>query len=346
MLECRGRRLLLVGTPWSPPAWMKTSRKMDRSGTPCLRMRAHGPWAEYISRWIAVFKAKGVPIWAITVQNEPENNATWEACVMTPEEEARFLGHHLGPVVRSAHPEVLIFVFDHNKDRVYPWTKAIYAHQEAAKFADGIAFHWYSGDGFDAIRRVHLEYPKALLLASEATYERWRWQKGTRLDTGDWSFGEGYAHDIIGNLEAGAAGWTDWNLLLDEHGGPNHVGNVCDAAMVASSSGEELRVHPQYYFIGHFSKYLLPGSVRAATTVQGSVTYMGANRPYGTCTSEDGLQATTFVRPDGHVATVVLNCGDSEIKFRLRDHEGGRALASRIPAHAVQTYLFERGERA
>jgi glucosylceramidase len=151
--------------------------------------------------------------------------------------------------------------------------------------------------------------------------------------------GEGYAHDIIGDLNAGSIGWIDWNLLLDENGGPNHVDNVCDAAMMANLSKGDVYHHPQYYYIGHFSKFIHPDSVRLVTTVGPTPRYNGTGRPYGTCTGEDGLEATSFRRPDGRVSTVVLNCGEGAIDFKLL--HGDRAASTSIPPHSIQTYVFE-----
>lgn len=336
----QGRDLKLLATPWSPPTWMKTNGQMDGSGTPGLKQMYQGTWAAYFAKWITAYKSYGIPIWAVTPQNEPENNAPWEACLYTAEQEMVFLSEHLGPTLERAHPEVKIFVFDHNKDHVQEWAQALYTHPSAGRFADGVAFHWYSGDSFENVRSVHSSFPQALLLPSEATYERWRWHAGTTLQTGDWSFGEGYAHDVLGDLNAGAAGWIDWNLLLDQSGGPNHVNNVCDAAIIAE--GGEIYVHPQYYFLGHFSKYVLPQSRRLVVEVANSVSYAGVPRPYGTCSGEDGLQAAAFLRPDGLIAAVVLNCGDTLLSFKLA--AGRRALRAAIPPHAIQTYLFEREE--
>jgi len=343
LLAKHGKALRLLASPWSPPAWMKTNGQMVHSGSPGLRAECRASWAKYISKWISAYKAHGLPIWALTAQNEPMASQEWESCVYSAQQGAEFIGHFLGPTIREDHPEVAMFAYDHNKEDSYDWAHSTYSHEAASTFVQGLAVHWYDGDGFETVRRVHRDFPHAVILPTEATYERHRWAPGSSLATGDWKFGEGYAHDIIGDLNAGASGWTDWNLILDERGGPNHVDNVCDAAMVASLSGEELHVHPQYYFIGHFSKYLLPGSVRVETSVCGTASYRGSRRPYGTCSDEDGLQATSFLRPDGRVATVVLNCGGAEVRFKLRDLRGGRALAARIPAHAVQTYMFERG---
>jgi len=341
VITSQGRSLRLLATPWSPPAWMKENKLMDHSSSPCLRKEAevHAAWAKYFVKWITAYKGQGVPIWAVTVQNEPENNASWEACLLTPGEEADFLGTYLGPAMSSEHPNVSIFVYDHNKDHVAQWAKVISEDKTAAQYATGVAYHWYSGDGFEAVASIHATMPQLQLLASEATYERYRWKAGATLETGEWSMGEGYAHDIIGDLNAGSVGWIDWNLLLDENGGPNHVDNVCDAAMMANVSKGDVYHHPQYYYIGHFSKFIHPDSVRLVTTVGPTPKYNGTGRPYGTCTGEDGLEATSFRRPDGRVSTVVLNCGEDAIDFKLL--HGERAASTSIPPHSIQTYVFE-----
>lgn len=339
-LNAGGRVLRLLASPWSPPAWMKTSSKMNGSEQPGLRDDCHRAWARYFSKWISAYKKHSIPIWAVTVQNEPEHNAPWEACQYTPATEAEFLGRCLGPELRSSHPEVRVFTFDHNKDHVYEWAKAAYSHSAAASFVSGIAFHWYSGDHFENVRRVHHEFPDAVLLSTEACYERRRWKGKLPLGTGDWSFGEGYAHDIIGNLNAGSSGWIDWNLILDESGGPNHVGNVCDAPMRANLTKNELYVHPQFFFLGHFSKYILPGSKHLQTSVTQAPKYEGATRAYGTCSAEDGLEVTSFLRPDGMIASVVLNSADVSVSFKLQAGRN-RALRACIPARAVQTYIFQ-----
>jgi len=335
-----GRELKLFASPWSPPAWMKTNGQMNDPDGGKLRGDSQEAWANYFAKWVTAYKAHEVPIWAITPQNEPENAARWEGCVYTAQEEADWVGAHLGPILKSAHPEVLILPFDHNKDHVYDWANTFYSHPTASKYTDGIAFHWYSGDQFENVAQIHKEHPNAMLLPTEATWEKYRWSPGTTVEDGDWKMGEGYAHDILGDLNVGSVGWTDWNLLLDTTGGPNHVGNNCDAPMLADNTKEELYLHPQYYYIGHFSKYLLPGSKHITATVTGSTTYQGANRNYGTCTAEDGLQATAFLRPDDQIAVVVLNCGDLPIDFKLK--VGLRVAPATVPAHGIQTYLFPK----
>lgn len=125
--------------------------------------------------------------------------------------------------------------------------------------------------------------------------------------------------------------------------GPNHLGNDCDAAIMANVSAGLLHLHPQYFYVGHFSKYAPPGSrlLNASVRMARRPPRPPDVRPYGSCGAGDGLEAASFLRPDGKVATVVLNCGPEAVQYKLKS--GGLALSMEIPAHAIQTVLYERG---
>lgn len=334
-----GHGLRMLAAPWSPPAWMKTNGQMNGSGNPCLKPKARAAWAKYLSEWISSYKAAGIQTWGLSVQNEPTNNAGWEACQLNPQEEADFIANHLGPTLKADHPEVALFVFDDSKHALPEYVDAAMGRPEVSKFVHGAAFHWYSGDLFDKVAWVHQQHPDVVLLASEATYERRMWQAGKTEAYPDWRFGEGYAHDIIGDLNAGASGWIDWNLLLNTQGGPNHVGNVCDAAIVVDEKTHKVHVHPQYYFIGHFSKFISPGSRHINTKIISKAKYKPSQPPgpYGICTGEGGLEVTSALRPDKQVVVVVLNCALQDIEFKLKID--GLAVKVVAPTRSITTYL-------
>ncbi len=205
-----------------------------------------------------------------------------------------------------------------------------------------------------------LRYPNKFFLATEATYEFNTQSAGHVAYSGNWSRGEGYAADILGNLNAGASGWIDWNLWLDENGGPNHVGNDCDAAVLVNTTSHELFVHPQYWYIGHISKFVPPGAVRVDATVQSvgqrdmSPTSTATTAPddcqgwprYGFCRG-DALQVGAFVRSAAadngdELVVVVLNCGDVPRPFYLDITDWGIYIANTAIAHAIQTYVVPR----
>lgn len=138
----------LVASPWSPPSWMKVpvngNQSMTGSATPNGLIDADKikmAWARYISRFVSSYKYKGIDIWAVTPQNEPEFAAPWEACSYNASYERRFIQEYLGPILRTEHPDVLILAFDHNKDHLHEWTKEMMADESIRKYVDGMAFH-------------------------------------------------------------------------------------------------------------------------------------------------------------------------------------------------------------
>ncbi|CAK0847826.1 unnamed protein product [Prorocentrum cordatum] len=231
----------LLGVPWSPPGWMKTNGRMEGSKEPCLDGKMARVWARYISLWISAYIEKGVPVWAITPQNDPTADKEWEACRYSPEEEAEFIAKHLGPELSESHPNVKILAFDGDAELMMNWTNATLKHSASAKYVSGIAFHWFSGDSFGLIGDVHRQLPDAILLSSLAGYAMPQHWEGFQpqdafFASGDWQHGQGYAHDIIGDLNAGAHGWIDGSLILNSTGGPNRAGNLMDAPIMISGA--------------------------------------------------------------------------------------------------------------
>ena len=161
----------LYASPWSPPAWMKQATWQDPVGAvhagnmtysaqpTCLRggvgpkSRHAQAWALYFSKFATAYENLGLPLWAVTVQNEPEFPAPWEACAYTPETQHDFVANHLGPQLRKDHPNLKLLVFDHNKDHINVWAETLLnASSQAAPFVDGIAYHWYAGGMYDIIK--------------------------------------------------------------------------------------------------------------------------------------------------------------------------------------------------
>ena len=202
-----------------------------------LKRNSYDIWARMIVETIAAYLAEGVPIGRITVQNETQARQTWESCLYTAEQEADFLTNHLKPaLVRAGLGDVKVFVWDHNKEGMLDRARSIMRDSKCAKAVDGIAFHWYSGDHFDALRATRdLVGPDRELIFTEGC---------DFYSAGDpyWELphAEHYAREIIGDLEAGANGIIDWNILLDSSGGPNHVGNFCDAPIMYDLEAKKL----------------------------------------------------------------------------------------------------------
>ena len=209
--------LPLFASPWSAPAFMKTTGNMLRGGA--LLPEYRQAWANYFVRFIQAYENEGVPIWGITVQNEPMATQTWESMLYTAEEERDFLKDYLGPTMHAAgYADKKIIVWDHNRDMMLYRAQVILGDPEAAKYAWGLGFHWYeTWAGFDPMFRnvaaVTEAFPDKPVLLTEAAVEKFdpaRYQH--------WPNAERYGTSMIHDLNNGAVGWTDWNMLLDEKG--------------------------------------------------------------------------------------------------------------------------------
>lgn len=321
-IAAAGGKLTTFASPWSAPAFMKDSNNMLKGGK--LLAEYAQAWASYYTRFIAAYEKSGIPIWGISLQNEPMAVQTWESMLFSAEEERDFLKNHLGPTMASAgYGDRKIIVWDHNRDMMVHRAHVIFDDPEAAKYAWGMGFHWYeTWAGFapmvENVAAVAQAYPDKHLLLTEAAVEKF---DPAKLQY--WPNGERYGTAIINDLNHGAVGWTDWNILLDQNGGPNHVGNYCFAPVHADTRTGEVIYTPSYWYIGHFSKFIRPGARRVSAA-----------------SSRSNLATTAFLNTDGSLAMVVMNASDVAIRYNL--YVGKASSALEIPAHAIQTMVLAR----
>lgn len=328
-----GRPIRLMASPWSPPAWMKTNGRMINGGS--LKPEFAGTWARYLVRFLQAYEKAGLRPWAITTQNETEAVTPWENCVYTGEQERDFVRDHLGPALHAAgFADVRLYVYDHNRDRLIPHCRPILDDQDAARFVTGAAYHWYVSDSFDNLRLFHDAWPDKELFFTEGCAELTKPVQEEGMHgfgvsgevstasplTLDWSIGERYARSIIQDFNRWNVGFIDWNLLLDEQGGPNHVKNFCSAPVMADLRDDTLHYQSSYYYIGHFSRFIKPGAARILTN-----------------TDSDDVIATAFVNPDGSTVSVALNQTPQPCVARFSID--GETHAVDIPAHSIVTYV-------
>jgi glucosylceramidase len=309
-------KIEFLASPWSPPAFMKTNNEMNHGGK--LREEYRKLWAEYICKYIKDCREDGIPINMITVQNEPEAIQEWDSCCYSATEEMEFVRDYLGPVMKEQGlGEVKIYIWDHNKEIMYERARDILQDEKAAEYIAGVGFHWYTGDHFEAVSLVREQYPDKELLFTEGCVEYSRF-----MDSNDVYKAEMYAHDILGNLNAGMNGYLDWNLVLDEKGGPNHVNNFCAAPIMCDCSNGTYEKRLSYYYIGHFSKYIHVGAKRIAVTKY-----------------TEKIEVTAFQNPDGEKVVVLLNKQDCDIPIVLR--ESGKGTELIVKAHSIVTLCIE-----
>jgi len=311
-----GEEFTLFASPWSPPAWMKTNNHMLQGGK--LKPEYYQAWADYFVKFIQAYEAEGVPVWGMTVQNEPMATQTWESCIYTAEDERDFVKNNLGPTLaNNGLADKKVIIWDHNRGIMNQRAQVVYDDPEASKYVWGTGFHWYTGDHFQNVR-LHAEaFPDKKLVFTEGCVYPFSWE---HID--EWHWGERYGESILHDLNNGTVGWTDWNILLDETGGPNHVSNFCYAPVIGDTRSGELHYMNSYYYMGHFSKFIRPGAKRI------------------TCASNnDDLLATAFLNPDGKIAAVIMNMTDSKMDYKLWIE--GKACTALIPAHAIITLIID-----
>ncbi|HLO81949.1 MAG TPA: glycoside hydrolase family 30 protein [Chitinophagaceae bacterium] len=319
-MQAAGGKLTMFASPWSPPAWMKSNNSMLQGGK--LLPEYYNSWAMYYTKFIKAYEKEGVPIWGITIQNEPMATQKWESCVYSAEEERDFLKKHLGPVMaKEGLSNKKIIVWDHNRDLIYQRAQTYFDDPVANKYIWGIGFHWYEDWSgglpmYDNIRRVYEAYPDKNIIFTEGCAESF---DATRYNA--WVLGEEYGRSMINDFNNGMVGFTDWNILLDETGGPNHVKNFCFAPVHADTRTGKLIYTNAYYYIGHFSKFLQPGSRRISAAA-----------------SRSQLLTTAFVNKDGKVVVIVMNQGDKDTEYYLwMKGQGAKTMAL---AHSINTLVF------
>lgn len=319
-IAAAGGKLTLYASPWSPPAFMKDNNSMLKGGK--LKPEFFQSWANYYPKFIKAYEKEGIPIWGISIQNEPMATQTWESCIFTGEEERDFLKNYLGPTMhKEGFADKKIIAWDHNRDMLYQRASTMLNDPEAAKYVWGIGFHWYENwsggeNMFNNVKLVHESYPETNLIFTEGCKEKFDINR-----IGDWKLGEMYGTNMINDFNNGIVAWTDWNILLDETGGPNHVMNLCFAPVHANTKTGEVMYTNEYYYIGHFSKFVRPGAKRIACSP-----------------SRSALDASAFINTDGKVAVIVMNKGDEKVNYNLWIE--GKAVQVESLPHSMQTLLF------
>ena len=313
-------KLTIYASPWSPPAFMKSNTSMLKGGY--LLPEFYSSWAHYFTKFIKAYEKEGIPIWGVTIQNEPMATQSWESCIFTADAERDFLKNYLGPIMQKESLEdKKIVVWDHNRDLIFQRANVIFSDPEASKYAWGIGFHWYEtwtgGEPmFDNVKKVSESFPSKNILFTEGCVEKFDAKKYQL-----WKNGERYGNSMINDFNNGTVGWTDWNVLLDQNGGPNHVSNFCFAPIHFDTNTKVLIYTPSYYYIGHFSKFIRPNAKRVATAV-----------------SRSNLQSTSFLNTNGKIATVVMNQTNEKITYTI--YVENQKAAIEIPAHAIQTLVY------
>lgn len=340
----------IISSPWTAPPWMKDNN--DWKGGKLLP-EYYDTWALFFSKYLTAYEKEGIDIWGITVENEPlGNDSNWDSMHFTPEEMNDFVKGHLGPQLeKDGFSEIHILGYDQNRhEELIEWVDAMYDDEEAAKYYDGTAVHWYASTYkifSKELQYAHRKAPGKYLIQTEATVDAeipawkdddWYWSKEATDWGWDWAPEDRkhlhpkyvpvyrYARDIIGTLNNWVDGWIDWNMVLDRQGGPNWAENWCTAPVIVDPEVDEVYYTPLYYTMAHFSKYIRPGAKRIQHNLSDQ-------------TNTVGLMLTAAENPDGSIAVVALNQGNTAKVVQLGLN--GASSVIEIPGQAIQTILIK-----
>ena len=341
-------------SPWSPPKQWKTPParpKNDASvygagfdlsaftpeidyNTPSrchggsLKKEYYRSWALYLAKYVQAYLDEGIPVTMMTLQNETIAATNWDSCVWSAKEQRAFLKDHLYPVFKEAGltDTVGLYIWDHNKERVVEFAREM-IDDETAGMIEGIAFHWYSGDHFESLDMARTLFPNKKLMGSEccalhppgktSPFAALSGVNGPSIAEVEYEDAAAYGHDIIGDLNNGMNRWIDWNLCVDKNGGPRHVSSGFGAPVCANEDGTYRKLLT-YHYIGHFSRFLLPGAKR-----------IGHSR------CDDKAELTAAKNPDGSLAVVLLNRGQADVSCAIR--MDGHIIRITLPSKTIST---------
>ena len=307
-------QLRIIASPWSAPAWMKTSANLI-SGT--LFEQDEAAYANYLVRFVDTFRKYGIPIFALTVQNEPNfEPLTYPGMLLPADARARVIGQYLGPALARRKPRTQILGWDHNWDTP-DQPLSVLADPDAERYIDGIAWHCYRGHPA-AQTQVRRAYPKKDVYLTECSGGDWPSSKNGELLL--------FARSILmEGVKNWARGVVYWNVALDEQYGPHFGGcATCKGIVTIDSSTGSVSRNDEYYAFAHFSRFVLSGAARVKSS----------------SASDSGIDNVAFQNPDGgSVVLVVVN--SNEQSHRLSVKQAATRFQYNLPGHSVATFVWQ-----
>ncbi|KAG3130002.1 hypothetical protein PI124_g21014, partial [Phytophthora idaei] len=302
--------------------------------------------ALYYSKFVSAYEDEGIPIWAVTTQNEPTEQFSfkyWQSLRFNVTTERDFIKRDLGPRMKADHPDLKIIMMDDQKDLLLDWDATL-LDADSAQYVSGAGVHWYknldflvdTAGNFDDLETFHEKYPDLFILATEAC-------EGYLLDgivtgagptlqnpTFAWQRAQIYARDIIGDLAHYASGWTDWNLVLNTTGGPTWIDNLIDSPiLIDEQGGAEFYKQPMFYAMGHFSKFLPADSVRVSLITSSSASSTLAK-----------VDSVAFLTPDDQVVLILSNRDSSAHDITLSLSRQQLSTHVTLEAFSIKTIVI------
>ncbi|KAF2350112.1 Glycosyl hydrolase family 30 TIM-barrel domain [Trinorchestia longiramus] len=321
--------LNIFGSPWAPPGWMKENGVANGQGG--LLPEMWGPYSNYLVKFISSYRDEGVPIWGITTQNEPMTGFMdwpWNTCAWTAEDQRDWIKTNLGPtMVDAGYDDVKIMVLDHNREYLPDYPATILADPDTYNYVDGTAVHWYSDttDYPDKLDSIHDMYPDKFILYTESC-EGFTPDGDGNIVLGSWGSAQNYVVNILDDVNHYSTGWVDWNMALDQKGGPTWVSNFVNSPTIVNAAEDTFYKQPMFYAMGHFSRFVLPGDVAVNSFIDGG---------------DGSIRAAAFLHGDNNIVVVLLSMADNAQTVTIQPHTGTDLYANvLVPAKSLHTVLF------
>lgn len=264
------KKLKYMASSWSPPAIWKDTGKKSYGGK--LKEDAYLLYAEYLATYVKTVKDLGFDLSMMTIQNEPEAVQIWESCLFTPEEEAKLAILLKQKLKEKGIEEIELFLWDHNRDCIVERIQKTLLNSSITDITSGFAYHWYDPGCHLNLTKLHNFYPDKKIMFTEGCVELLLLdQDNPEKAIGSFKNGLRYATNYLRDSENYSSGFIDWNILLNEKGGPNHVGNFCEAPILFNRDTKQLVYNPSFYTISHFSRFIRLGAVRVESTSKDSL---------------------------------------------------------------------------
>lgn len=306
-------QLKVMASPWSAPAWMKTSGSLIK-GT--LRKDAYDAFARYLLAYVDAYRAEGIPIFALTLQNEPSfEPEDYPGMRLQASQRAQLIAAHLGPMLERRGHSPLILEWDHNWDKPEEPMRVL-SDPAAARHVAGVAWHCYGGD-VAAQTQVHDAFPDKDVYMTECSGGDWEPVRSGGLTLQARQL-------IIGATRHWARGVVLWNLALDENGGPHAGGcDTCRGVVTIRSADGGIVRNPEYYALAHASRFVRPGARRIASSP-----------------GQDGIDNVAFRNADdGSIVLVMTNSADATRVFSVA--VDGRVFGYELPERSLATFVWQ-----
>ncbi|XP_060524484.1 lysosomal acid glucosylceramidase-like [Cylas formicarius] len=322
--QFRGDALKLFLSSWSSPKWMKTIE--DYFGEGVLKTEYNQLWADYYIKFFEAYQEAGVEFWGVTAQNEPYTSPAGNVNLRWSYNSLRdWVLDYFGPTLRdSTFKDLKILMLDDNTNHIENFKSRTFERPEILDYLDGIALHWYN-DNLNQDSWFE-GWPESLfLIGTEACQSVINYLTENKVRLGDWDRATEYIDHIVYDLDHHYTGWVEWNLALNLDGGPSWMNASLDAPIIVNATAVEFYKEPMFYALGHFSKFIVPDSLKLALTTSDGL-------------SDNGIRTVAALRPDGKVAVFVTNENDNSVTIQISIGESSQSIE--FAANSINTLLY------